>query len=209
MAAALADDLGDVFLAVVEFVHQRAIAFGLFERIEIGALHVFDDGNLQRFGIGRFDDDDGHFVQAGALRRAPAPFAGDDLVGVGRAAHRPRDDRLNDAALAQRGDELVKFGIGKNAPRIARVRPQRAGRQPALAARPLRRQLPRRLRRSARQVRGPVAIATRLPPSPFSPNIVMPLHCRRHPRLFDPPHAPNTSGAYFSSRWMTSVARRR
>ena len=51
--------------------HQRAIAFGLFERIEIGALHVFDDGELKRFGVGRLDDDDRHLVQ---VRRA-APRA--------------------------------------------------------------------------------------------------------------------------------------
>ena len=92
IASALADDLGDLFLAVVKLLHQRAIAFRLFQRIEIGALHVLDDRKLQRFRIGRLDDDDRHLVQAGALRRAPAPLAGDDLEAVGarRAAGAPR-----------------------------------------------------------------------------------------------------------------------
>ena len=76
VAAALADDLGDLFLAVAELVDQRAIAFRLLERIEVGALHVLDDRELQSFRIGRFDDDDRHLVQparcAARQRRSPA-----------------------------------------------------------------------------------------------------------------------------------------
>ena len=64
-------------------------------------------------------------MQAGALRRAPAPFAGDDLVGIVSAAHRAGDDRLDDAALTQRSDQLVKLGIGEGAPGIAGVGPWR------------------------------------------------------------------------------------
>ena len=137
VAAALADNPGDLFLAVVKLLHQRAIAFRFFQRVEVGALNILDDGELQRFRIRRLDDDDRHFVQAGALRGAPAPFAGDDLVAVRDAAQRAHDDRLNDAAFAQRRRELFKFDGSKYAPRIAGVRPQRAGRQPPLRARPL------------------------------------------------------------------------
>lgn len=111
MAAAFADHAGDVVLAVAEIADQRAIAFGLFERIEIGALHVLDDRKLQRFGIGRLDDDDRNVVQAGTLCRAPAALTGDDLVAVRNAAHGPRNDRLDDAALAQRRGELIEFGV--------------------------------------------------------------------------------------------------
>ena len=64
--------------------------------------------------VGRFDEDDRDVVQPGALRRAPAPLAGDDLEGVGGAAHGAHDDRLDDAALADRGRELVELGVGKN-----------------------------------------------------------------------------------------------
>ena len=50
-------------------------------------------------------------MQARLLRRAPTPFAGDDLVGaVFRRAH---DDRLNDAALFDRVGELVQLGVGE------------------------------------------------------------------------------------------------
>src|SRR5438067_9073899 len=101
MAAAFTDDLGDVILAIAELFHQRAITLRLFERIEIRALHILDDRKLQRFGITGFDDNDRHFVQAGALRRAPTPFAGDYFIEIGAALHGPRDNRLDDAALAQ------------------------------------------------------------------------------------------------------------
>ena len=137
VAAAFADDLGDLFLAVAELIHQRAVSVRLFQRIKVGALHVLDDRKLQRFGVGCLDDDDWDLMQSGALRGAPAAFAGDDLVAVGNTAQRPHHDRLNDAALTQGGGELVKLGVGECAPRVVRIRPQRAGRQPPLAARTL------------------------------------------------------------------------
>ena len=68
-----------VFLAAFELVGQRVIALRLFHRIEVFALHVFDDRDLERIGVADVDRHDRHFVQAGDLRGAPAPFAGDDL----------------------------------------------------------------------------------------------------------------------------------
>ena len=101
MAAAFANHAGDVVLAVAEIADQRAIAFGLFKRIEIGTLHILDDRKLQGLDVGRLDDDDRNVVQACALRRTPAALAGDDLVSVRNAAHRPHNNGLDDAALAQ------------------------------------------------------------------------------------------------------------
>ena len=79
VAAALADDLGDLVLAAFEFVGQRVIALRLFHRVEVFALHVFDDRDLERVAVADIDRHDRHFVQAGDLRSAPAAFAGDDL----------------------------------------------------------------------------------------------------------------------------------
>src|SRR5580693_8996213 len=72
MTAALADHAGNIVLAVAEIPDKRTIAFRLFERIEIGALHVLDDRELQCFGVARLNDNDGDLMQSGALRRAPA-----------------------------------------------------------------------------------------------------------------------------------------
>ena len=106
---------------MVEFVDQRLIARGFLQRIEIGALNVLDDRKLERLTIADFKQHDRHFMQAGELRRAPAPFAGDDLVLIRGAARRAHQDRLDDAVLADRGRKLVKLGIGENAARIARI----------------------------------------------------------------------------------------
>ena len=67
------------------------------------------------------EHDDRNLVQAGALRRAPAPLAGDDLEVIGLAAHGAHHDRLHDAALADRVGQLVELGVGEVAPRVARI----------------------------------------------------------------------------------------
>ena len=85
MAAALADDFRDVVLAAFELVGQRVIALRLFHRIEVFALHVFDDRDFQRVAVADVDRHDRHFMQPGDLRGAPAPLAGDDLEAVLRA----------------------------------------------------------------------------------------------------------------------------
>ena len=133
MASALADDLGDVFLRVTVFVGEREIAARFLQRIEIAALDVLDDRQFERFGVADVEHDDRNFMQARALRRAPAPLAGDDLVVVGAA--RPHHDRLDDAALADRVGELRKLGIGKQFARIARIGAHELDRHLALAAR--------------------------------------------------------------------------
>ena len=79
MAAALADDARNIFLRIIELISERLVAGRFFHRIEIGALDVFDDRHLQRFAVVRFDDDNRHVVQRGALRSTPSPFAGDDF----------------------------------------------------------------------------------------------------------------------------------
>ncbi len=82
VAAALADDLGQLLLAVVEALDQLAIARRLFDGVEVGALHVLDDGELEDLLVVELAHDDRHRVQPGLLRRAPAALAGDDLVAA-------------------------------------------------------------------------------------------------------------------------------
>src|SRR5438552_5689772 len=77
MRAALADDFCDLVMRVVEIVGERLIAHRLLDRIEVGALHVLDDGKLERLAVADFDRHDRNVVEPCALRRAPAPLAGD------------------------------------------------------------------------------------------------------------------------------------
>ena len=61
---------------------ERVIALRLFHRVEVFALHVLDDRDLERVAVADIDRHDRHLVQAGELRGAPAPFAGDDLEAI-------------------------------------------------------------------------------------------------------------------------------
>ena len=116
MAAALADDVAEIGLGVVVLVDQLLIALRLLDRIEVGALHVLDDGEFERGAVVDVAHQHRDVVQPGALRRAPAPFAGNDLVSaVGLAANQ---HRLDDAVLTDRLREIGKFGLGEVAARI-------------------------------------------------------------------------------------------
>ena len=80
MAAALADDARDVSVRIAVSLAELGVAGRLLERVEVGPLHVFDNGDFQRLSIAGLDDDDRNLMQARPLRRAPAAFAGDDLM---------------------------------------------------------------------------------------------------------------------------------
>jgi hypothetical protein len=133
MAAALADCLGDLSLAVPELLHQAAVGLRLLERGQILALQILDERDLQDLGIAKRPDDDRHFVQSGALRRAPPPLAGDQLefrsggAGIGdeiidQIVDRPHQERLDDPLLADRLHKTVEFGFDKAPPRLERRR---------------------------------------------------------------------------------------
>src|SRR6185312_13352239 len=77
MAAALADHLGQIFLRIAVTVHQQPIAFSLLDRVQVFALNVLDDGNLDRFLVGERAHHHRQLVQIGALRRPPATISYD------------------------------------------------------------------------------------------------------------------------------------
>lgn len=72
--------LGEGLLGMAKFLDEALIGLGLLDRIEILALDIFQQGNLQRLAIAIVADDDGHFVQPRTLRCAPAALARDDLI---------------------------------------------------------------------------------------------------------------------------------
>ena len=52
MAAALADDLCQRLLGIAEFGDQAAVALGLFQRRQVLALDIFDNGGFERLPVG-------------------------------------------------------------------------------------------------------------------------------------------------------------
>ncbi|KAK0330219.1 hypothetical protein LTR94_033717, partial [Friedmanniomyces endolithicus] len=116
MAARFVDRLGQCLLRVAEFVEQPLIGLRLLDRVEILPLDILQKSDLQRFAVGIVADDDRHLVETRALRRAPAAFAGDDLVIMAVGAD---DDRLDHAALGDRGGEFLQRGFVEMAARLA------------------------------------------------------------------------------------------
>ncbi len=83
-------------------------------------------------------------MKTGALCRAPAPLAGDQLVAIADRAH---GDRLHDAVALHRVRQLGKLLVTEVAARIARVAVDQIDRKRAPSAAPFRGDLERRLAR--------------------------------------------------------------
>src|SRR5271155_1035001 len=96
--------LRHLLLGELEFAAQAVVGAGLFHGIEVGALEIFDDGDLHRLLVGYLAEDrrDGSF--AGDFRCQPASFAGDELEASIR--QRSHKDRLHDSSGGDRSGEL-------------------------------------------------------------------------------------------------------
>ena len=121
VAPAFADHAGDVAMRIAINLAQLGVAGGLLKRIEVGPLHVFDNGDFERFAVARLDDDDRDLVQPGPLRGPPAALASDDLVSIHDAGNGANDDRLDDPAFLDGGGEFIEFRIVETLARIARI----------------------------------------------------------------------------------------
>jgi hypothetical protein len=87
--------------------HELAEGARLFHRVQVAALDVLDERELQHLLVFDFADDDGHAGQARELRGAPAALAGDELVEAGAGG--ADDDGLQQAVLLQRLRERFNF----------------------------------------------------------------------------------------------------
>ena len=109
-------EFGQLLLGVAELLEQQAIGARLFQRIEVGALDVLDQGDFQRLAIRQFADENRNVMNAGALRGAPAPLARDDFIfSIGERAH---DDGLQQALVADRLGKFVEIRFGEMLARI-------------------------------------------------------------------------------------------
>jgi hypothetical protein len=145
VAAALAHHLRELLLRVGMLLDQLVVAGGLLHRVEVGALHVLDQGELEGLGVADVAHDHRHVVDGRALCRAPAAFAGDDLKAAALTvwAH---DDRLHQAFGADRIGKLRQLGVGELPARVEAARPQLGDRHHALLAVRRQRSLGLRLR---------------------------------------------------------------
>ena len=104
-AAALAHGLRHPFL-IQAVLHQRLVGAGFFQRAEVLALQVLDNGDFQRFPVRQVADDDRQFIHPGQLRGPPAALPRHNFKGVAARAYQ---QRLQDAFFT---DALGQLGQG-------------------------------------------------------------------------------------------------
>ncbi len=117
--ARLADALGDALLGEPELVDELAVGEGLVDRVEVGALDVLDERDLELVAIRELADERRDALEAREPGGAHAALAGDELVAVERLGD---EDRLQHAVLADARGELLEAGVVDVAPRLVRVR---------------------------------------------------------------------------------------
>ena len=71
------DLLRDLFLAHSKFAGKPRVTLRFFDRIEIGALQIFDQREFQHIAIVRRSNNDRHLRQSCGQRCSPAPLTGD------------------------------------------------------------------------------------------------------------------------------------
>ena len=114
-----APDAGrEVLLGERELVHQLAIGAGRLHRVEVLALEVLDEGELELLPVGELPNDRRDALQAGHAGCANAPLAGDELVAVDRLGD---EDRLDHAVLADALGEAREGVVVHPQARLARV----------------------------------------------------------------------------------------
>ena len=120
----LADRVGNLLLRQMEIVHEPAIRVRFLDRIQVFALNVLDERDRQQLVFRNVSNDHGNFEETDALRRAPATFAGHDLVA---AVDAPDHDRLDDAVGPNRARQVIDPLVVDVRARLKLVGPQQVG----------------------------------------------------------------------------------
>ena len=128
VARASPDALGDSLLGEPELLDELPVGEGLVDRVEIGALDVLDERELELVPIGELAHQGGDALEAGEASRADTSLPGDELVAVDGLGH---EDGLEDAVLADARAERLEAGVVDAVARLVRVRrgSARAGRR--------------------------------------------------------------------------------
>ena len=89
---------GRLFLGEAAFVHQLAVTHGLFHRVQILALQVFNQGQFHGLLVAHVPDDHRHLGQTRHAGSTPAALArNDDIPGPQRL--RPHRNGLQQAVF--------------------------------------------------------------------------------------------------------------
>ena len=106
-----------------EIVKELLVRCGLFERIELLAVQVLDQGVPEELVVLGLLDDRADLGQPGSLAGPPPPLAHDELIPAG--ARRTDDHRLQQADLPDRLRELVEGLFVEGPPGLPGIRRDR------------------------------------------------------------------------------------
>src|SRR5439155_14645234 len=116
----LPDPRGELFLRQAMLLDQPLVRLRLLDRVEVLALDVLDQRQLEGLLLRDLPDHHRQLAQAGPLRRPPPPLAGDQHVAVVRAAD---DERQEHAFAADRLGQLLDVAFVEVAAGLVPVGP--------------------------------------------------------------------------------------
>src|SRR5262249_48671646 len=102
----LAGSAADFLLREPHLSRQPVISEGRFDGIQVFALNIFDERQLQHLPVGDLLYHDGHLGKPRNLGRPPAPFTGNNLVLL---PHSPHDQGLNDSVRPNGCSQLLQL----------------------------------------------------------------------------------------------------
>jgi hypothetical protein len=117
--SAFADAFGDLILGESEIAMEAFVGAGLLDGIEIFALKIFDESELQHLAIACRANDCWSFGEFEFARGTPAAFTSDEFVLV---AYPSNDERLDDATLPNALYEFLEMLTAKLLPWLQRAR---------------------------------------------------------------------------------------
>ena len=108
--SALANAFGDLILGETEIAMEPFVRAGLLDGIQIFALEVFDQSELENLAIAGCANDRRRLDKLELASGAPAAFTGNKFVLV---AYLPDDERLDNAAFPNALDKFLEMLAAK------------------------------------------------------------------------------------------------
>src|SRR6056300_1146283 len=121
MTAAFPHRLSQFFLGMAKTINQLPIPHRLFDWIEISALNILDNRNLENLNICEIPNNDGQFMQLRHLRGAPTAFASNNLIITIMVWIGAHDKGLNNALFFNRCGKLLQCFWDEITARLFRI----------------------------------------------------------------------------------------
>ena len=110
---------GDLVLGQAELLVELPEGVGLLDRVEVFALDVLDERQLELLAIGELADDGRDPLETGQPGRLDTTLAGHDPIAVERLRD---EDRLENAVIGDARRQCLEVGVLDVTARLVRIR---------------------------------------------------------------------------------------